>query len=80
MLRPYAGRLRASTRLSKRSIVGCDSTMTNNVSSSSDETKTDDEAMATRMMNLAIVCAHVQKKAAKEVVVASNFASSEVIF
>lgn len=74
-LRPYAGRLRASTCLSKRSVVGCDSTMINDASSSSDESKTDDKAMATCMMNLAIVSAHVQKKAAKEVLVAGNFAS-----
>ena len=79
-MHPYAGRLWASTCFSKWSIVGYNSTMTNDVSSSSDDTKIDDEAMATGMMNLAIVCAHVQKKAAKEVLVADNFASLEVIF
>ena len=48
--------------------------MSDDVASSSEETKTDDQTMAAGMMNLAIVCA----KAAKEVRPAGNFASCEV--
>jgi hypothetical protein len=52
--------------------------MSNDASSSSDETKTEDEAMAAGMMTLAIVCAHVQRKAAKLVLSAGNLASHKV--
>jgi len=46
--------------------------MSSDAQSSSNETKTDDNHIAAGMMNLAIVCAHVQKEAAPEVLPAGN--------
>ena len=68
---------RRRIRSSKRRGVAWRS-MSSDAASSSEETKSDSETMAAGMINLAIVCAHVQKKAAEEVLPAGNFASYKV--
>ena len=46
--------------------------MSTDAESASKDTNTDSEAIAAGMMNLAIVCAHVQQKATSEVLPAGN--------
>lgn len=47
-------------------------TMSTSTGSTSENTKTDDDAIASGMMNLAIVCAHVQREATSEVLPAGK--------